>query len=78
MSTVDNPERVKEYFRRREDMDNRKAEIAEELKEMKAEYKGENFDVSALEKAYKIFRADPDELAEEDFVIRAYVEAAKK
>lgn len=78
MSTIDNPDRVKEFFRRYEDIETRKAEINEEMKDLKAEFKGENFDVPLLVEAYKISKADQGERDEKDFVIKAYLDAAGK
>ena len=77
-STVDNPEAVKRYFRAREDIDTRKKEISDERKELKAEFKGENFDMTALEAAYKISQMDEDDKAESEFLIDAYLSASKE
>lgn len=76
-STVDNPEAVKRYFRTRVDIEERKKEISEELKELKAEFKAENFDVAALEAAFKVSQMDEDKKAEADFLVEAYLAASK-
>lgn len=67
--------RLRSFIERLERLEEEKKEIAEQLKEVFAEAKGEGFDVSALRKILRLRKQDPDDRAEEEAVLELYMTA---
>lgn len=68
-------ERIKSFLERHEQFDKEKSDVAETLKELKAEFKADGFDVKMLVKAAKLKRADGDKQSEADMILTTYLEA---
>jgi uncharacterized protein (UPF0335 family) len=67
--------RLRSFIERLERLEEEKKEIAEQIKEVFAEAKGEGFDVSALRKILRLRKQDPDDRAEEEAVLELYMSA---
>ncbi|MCR9088522.1 MAG: DUF2312 domain-containing protein [Rhodobacteraceae bacterium] len=67
--------RLRSFIERLERLEEEKKELAEQLKEVFAEAKGEGFDTSAMRKILRMRKQDPDDRAEEEAVLELYMSA---
>lgn len=67
--------RLRSFIERLERLEEEKKEVAEQLKEVFAEAKGEGFDTSAMRKILRLRKQDPDDRAEEEAVLELYMSA---
>jgi len=58
-----------------EALEERKAEVAEEIKEVYAEAKAHGYDTKILRKVVSLRKKDPDERAEEETLLDVYLSA---
>ncbi|MGB1361389.1 MAG: DUF2312 domain-containing protein [Alphaproteobacteria bacterium] len=68
-------QRLRAYFERIERLEESKKEIADDIKEVFAEAKGDGFDVKAMRKILSMRKKDPNDLAEEEAIIETYMSA---
>ncbi len=68
-------QRLRAYFERIERLEESKKEIAEDIKEVFAEAKGDGFDVKAMRKIISIRKKDPADLEEENAILETYMSA---
>jgi len=66
---------IRSIIERAERLETEKAEIAEQLKEVFAEAKGNGFDVKALRKVLKIRKQDRAKRQEEEAILDLYLSA---
>ena len=66
---------LRAFVERIEAEEERRREIAEEIKEIYAEAKGTGFDTRALRKIVQMRRKSPEERAEEETVLETYLAA---
>jgi len=66
---------LRAFVERIEAEEERKREIAEEIKEIYAEAKGTGFDTKALRKIVQMRRKSPEERAEEETILETYLAA---
>ena len=69
---------LKAYFERIERLEKAKKEIAEDIKEVFAEAKGDGFDVKVMRKILLIRKQDPADLEEENAILETYMSALKE
>jgi len=69
---------LKAYFERIERLEEAKKEIAEDIKEVFAEAKGDGFDVKVMRKILLIRKQDPADLEEENAILETYMSALKE
>ena len=62
-------------YERVERLEEDKRGVADDIKEVYAEAKGEGFDVKVLRKVVALRRKDPEERAEEDELVELYMSA---
>lgn len=67
--------RLKSFIERIERLEEDKAAVSEDLKEVYSEAKGEGFDVKILRKVIRIRKQDKAKLSEEEAQIALYLEA---
>ena len=67
--------RLKSYVERIERLEEEKAALAEDVKEVYAEAKGNGFDTKILRKCIQIRKKDPSERSEEEALIDLYMSA---
>lgn len=67
--------RLKSYIERIERLDEDRAAVSTDLKEVYSEAKGEGFDVRILRKVVRIRKLDKAKLAEEEALIELYMGA---
>ena len=68
-------ERLRSFIARVERLEEDKANIAHDIKEVYAEAKGEGFDVKVLRKIISLRKRDPRERAEEEELLELYLSA---
>jgi uncharacterized protein (UPF0335 family) len=68
-------ERLRSFVQRIERLEEDKAGLAEDLREVYAEAKGEGFDTKVLRKLISLRRRDPRQRAEEDELLELYLSA---
>ena len=68
-------EELKQFVERIERLEDEKKDIADQIKEVKAEARGRGYDVRVLTKLISIRKRDKDEIAEEEAVLEMYKEA---
>lgn len=68
-------DRLQSFIERLERLEEEKKEIADQIKEVFAEAKGEGFDTAAMRKILKMRKQDPDDRAEEEAVLELYLSA---
>lgn len=67
--------RLESYIDRIENIEAEKKALQNDIKEIFEEAKSANFDVKAIRQILKIRAKDPDEQAQEDFIVEAYRKA---
>ena len=68
-------DRLKNFIMRIERLEEDKKGIADDIKEVYGEAKGEGFDVKILRKVITLRKKDPEERAEEDELLELYMSA---
>ncbi len=68
-------DRLKNFIMRVERLEEDKQGIADDIKEVYGEAKGEGFDVKILRKVIALRKKDPEERAEEDELLELYMSA---
>lgn len=68
-------ERLRSYIERIEHIEDERKALQNDIKEIFEEVKSANFDVKAVKTLLKIRAKDPDEQAQEDFIVQAYRKA---
>ena len=68
-------ERLRSYIERIEHIEEERKALQNDIKEIFEEVKAANFDVKAVKTLLKIRAKDPDEQAQEDFIVQAYRKA---
>ncbi|WP_300534683.1 DUF2312 domain-containing protein [uncultured Mameliella sp.] len=63
---------LKQFIERVERLEEEKAEIAGQIKEVMAEAKGRGYDTKILRKVIALRKRDPDDIAEEEAVLDMY------
>lgn len=67
--------RLQSYIERIERLEEERKALQNDIKEIFEEVKAANFDVKAVKTLLKIRAKDPDEQAQEDFIVQAYRKA---
>ena len=67
--------RLRSFIERVERLEEEKKVLAEDIKEIYAEAKGQGFDVKTMRKIIALRRKDPDDRAEEDALLDTYLSA---
>lgn len=68
-------ERLRSYIERIEHIEEERKALQNDIKEIFEEVKSANFDVKAVKTLLKIRAKDPDEQAQEDFIVQSYRKA---
>lgn len=68
-------ERLCSYIERIERIEDERKALQNDIKEIFEEVKAANFDAKAVKALLKIRAKDPDEQAQEDFIVQAYRKA---
>lgn len=68
-------ERLRSYIERIEHIEEERKALQNDIKEIFEEVKSANFDVKAVKTLLKIRAKDPEEQAQEDFIVQAYRKA---
>ncbi|MGI9507358.1 MAG: DUF2312 domain-containing protein [Geminicoccaceae bacterium] len=68
-------DRLKNFIMRVERLEEDKKGIADDIKEVYSEAKGEGFDVKVLRKVIALRKKDPEERAEEEELLELYMSA---
>lgn len=68
-------ERLRSFVQRIERLEEDKAGIAQDIREVYAEAKGEGFDTKVLRKLISVRRKDPQQRREEDELLELYLAA---
>lgn len=68
-------DQLRAFIERIERLEEEKKELAEQVKEVFAELKGQGFDVKAIRQILKLRKQDPDDRAEEEAVLDLYMTA---
>jgi uncharacterized protein (UPF0335 family) len=68
-------DRLKSFIMRIEKLEEDKKGIADDIKEVYGEAKGEGFDVKVLRKVVALRKKDPEERAEEEELLELYMSA---
>lgn len=66
------PQRLKTFIERIEKLEEEKAAIADDIKEVFAEAKGTGFDVKTMRKIIRLRKMDANKLAEEEALLETY------
>ena len=74
MSDVD-AKHLRAFIERIEKLEEEKKAIADDIKDVYAEAKGNGYDVKALRKVVSLRKQDPDERSEEQAVLETYLHA---
>ena len=67
--------RLQSYIERIEHIEDERKALQNDIKEIIEEVKSANFDVKAVKTLLKIRAKDPEEQAQEDFIVQAYRKA---
>ncbi|WP_420416940.1 DUF2312 domain-containing protein [Pacificispira sp.] len=67
--------RLRSFIERVERLEEEKKTIADDIKEVYAEAKGQGFDVKTMRKIISLRKKDPDDRAEEDALLETYMAA---
>ena len=68
-------DRLRSFIQRIERLEEDKKGIADDIKEVYGEAKGEGFDVKVLRKVIALRKKDPEEIAEEEELLELYMSA---
>lgn len=68
-------DRLRAFVERIERLEEEKKEVADQIKEVFAELKGEGFDTTAIRAILRRRKQDPDDLAEQEAVVEIYMAA---
>lgn len=68
-------DRLRSFIQRVERLEEDKKGIADDIKEVYSEAKGEGFDVKVLRKVIALRKKDPEEVAEEEELLELYMSA---
>ncbi|MGH1480161.1 MAG: DUF2312 domain-containing protein [Geminicoccales bacterium] len=68
-------DRLRSFIQRVERLEEDKKNIADDIKEVYNEAKGEGFDVKVLRKVIALRKKDPEEIAEEEELLELYMSA---
>ena len=68
-------EQLKQYINKIEKLEQSKAELAEDVKEVFAEAKSNGFDVQAMKQVLRLKKLDKNKLAEQDSILELYRQA---
>jgi uncharacterized protein (UPF0335 family) len=68
-------QRLRSFIERVERLEEDKKAIADDIKEVYAEAKGQGFDVKTMRKIISLRKKDPDDRAEEDALLDTYMSA---
>lgn len=68
-------EQLKQYVARIQRLEEEKATVSEDLKELYAEAKGNGFDIKTLKKIIQILKKDRNKLEEEKMLLETYMDA---
>ncbi len=68
-------DRLRSFIQRVERLEEDKKGIADDIKEVYNEAKGEGFDVKVLRKVIALRKKDPEEIAEEEELLELYMSA---
>lgn len=68
-------DRLRSFIQRVERLEEDKKGIADDIKEVYSEAKGEGFDVKVLRKVIALRKKDPEEIAEEEELLELYMSA---
>ncbi len=63
---------LRQFIERVERLEEEKAEVAEQIKEVFAEMKGRGFDVKAIRQILRERKQDPNDIAEQEAIIDMY------
>lgn len=66
---------LRQFIERIERLDQEKKDVAEQIKEVKAEAKGRGYDVKVINLVIALRKREPDDIAEEGAVLEMYQEA---
>ncbi|HJK86968.1 MAG TPA: DUF2312 domain-containing protein [Candidatus Megaira endosymbiont of Nemacystus decipiens] len=72
MSEVIAVDQLKQYINKIEKLENEKADIAEDIKQVYDEAKGNGFDSKIMKKVLRLKKMDRDSLAEEEAILDLY------
>ena len=70
--SIEGSDQLKQFIERLENLDERKKEIAEDKKNVKAEAKAEGFDTKIIDAVVKLRKEDPQERQERETVVQMY------
>ena len=68
-------ERLKSFIERIERLEDEKAALTEDIREVYSEAKGSRFDVKIMRQIIKLRKMKPDERSEQDMVLETYKSA---
>jgi uncharacterized protein (UPF0335 family) len=69
------PDRLRSFIERIENLEEEKRAVAEQVKEVFAEAKGEGFDVKTMREVLKLRRLKPHDRAEQNELLEVYLAA---
>ncbi len=69
------PDRLRSFIERIENLEEEKRAVAEQVKEVFAEAKGEGFDVKTMREVLRLRRMKPHDRAEHDELLEVYLSA---
>jgi uncharacterized protein (UPF0335 family) len=69
------PDRLRSFIERIENLEEEKRAVAEQVKEVFAEAKGEGFDVKTMREVLKLRRMKPHDRAEQGELLEVYLSA---
>ena len=67
--------KLKQYIEELEQLEDRKCQILEEMKEVLSDAKGEGFDVVIIKKVLQIRRMKPEKFSEQEALLQSYIDA---
>ena len=73
--TIQSPQILKQFIEQIEQLEEEKQAVAESIKDVYSELKGEGFDVKIVREIIKLRKLDRDELDEHDELIDLYKQA---
>ncbi|PPE04027.1 DUF2312 domain-containing protein [Holospora curviuscula] len=67
--------KLKQYIEELEQLEERRVHIAEEMKEVLSDAKGEGFDITIIKKVLQIRRMKPEKFSEQEALLQTYIDA---